>query len=128
GAFVPDSAPGLAPRQEPVTSRHRSSAGDAAAGRSLALVGFDDFELADLIVPGVTVVAQDPAEMGRIAAELLFRRLNGDRGPAQQVELATRLVQRGSGEISPGQVQPGSGPPQHNKKPRGLTHASEVAG
>ena len=100
----------------------------AAAGRSLALVGFDDFELADLLVPGVTVVAQDPAEMGRIAAELLFRRLNGDRGPAQQVELATRLVQRGSGEISPAQVQPGSGPPQHNKKPRGLTHASEVAG
>ncbi|MGH3433480.1 MAG: LacI family DNA-binding transcriptional regulator, partial [Thermocrispum sp.] len=36
-----------------------------------ALVGFDDFELADLLDPGVTVVAQDPAELGRTAAELL---------------------------------------------------------
>ena len=66
-----------------------------------ALVGFDDLELADLLVPGVTVVAQDPAGLGRTAAELLFRRLAGDRGPAQRVLLPTRLIVRGSGEIPP---------------------------
>jgi LacI family transcriptional regulator len=69
-------------------------------GQRLALVGFDDFELADLVTPGTTVVAQDTAGLGRIAAELLFRRLAGDDGPAQRVELPTRLIIRGSGEIS----------------------------
>ncbi|WP_214110915.1 LacI family DNA-binding transcriptional regulator [Acrocarpospora catenulata] len=62
----------------------------------IALVGFDDFELADLL--GVTVVAQDPAELGRVAAELLFRRLAGDRAPVERLELPTRLIPRGSGE------------------------------
>ncbi|MFC7593174.1 LacI family DNA-binding transcriptional regulator [Nonomuraea antimicrobica] len=52
----------------------------ALAGRRVALVGFDDFELADLLDPGVSVVAQDPAWMGRVAAELLFRRLRGTGG------------------------------------------------
>jgi LacI family transcriptional regulator len=73
----------------------------AALGPRLALVGFDDFELADLVSPGVTVVAQNPGEMGRRAAELLFGRLAGTRGPAQYVELGTQLIVRGSGEIPP---------------------------
>jgi LacI family transcriptional regulator len=66
-----------------------------------ALVGFDDFELADLLRPGVTVVAQDPAAMGRTAAQLLFRRLDGDRGPAERVVLPTTLIARGTGERRP---------------------------
>jgi LacI family transcriptional regulator len=73
----------------------------AHASRRVALVGFDDFELADLLSPGVTVVAQNPAEMGRKAAELLFGRLAGEHAPAQRIELATRLIPRGSGEIPP---------------------------
>lgn len=64
-----------------------------------ALVGFDDFELADLL--SITVVAHSPAEMGRQAAELLCRRLDGDRSPPQRIVLPTRLVPRGSGELSP---------------------------
>ncbi|MEV4098974.1 LacI family DNA-binding transcriptional regulator [Nonomuraea sp. NPDC049649] len=73
----------------------------ALAGRRLALVGFDDFELSDLLRPAVTVIAQDPARMGRVAAELLFRRLSGDTGPAQNPILPVSLIPRGSGEISP---------------------------
>jgi len=68
---------------------------------SLAFVGFDDFELADLLSPGVTVVAQNVARLGRAAAELLFRRLAGDHGPAERIEVATRLIPRGSGELPP---------------------------
>jgi LacI family transcriptional regulator len=71
------------------------------SGRRLALVGFDDFELADLVTPATTVVAQDTAGLGRIAAELLFHRLAGDRDPARRIELPTRLIVRGSGEIPP---------------------------
>ncbi|NRQ32682.1 LacI family DNA-binding transcriptional regulator [Nonomuraea sp. NN258] len=73
----------------------------ALGGRPMPLVGFDDFELADLLTPGVSVVAQDPAAMGRVAADLLFRRLHGDGGPAEHVLLPVRLIPRGSGELPP---------------------------
>jgi LacI family transcriptional regulator len=70
------------------------------AGRP-ALVGFDDFELADLMEPGVTVVAQDPAGLGRVAATLLFERLAGLRDAPRRVVLPTALIPRGSGEVPP---------------------------
>lgn len=65
----------------------------------VAIVGFDDFPLADLLRPGVTVVAQDPTAIGRAAAERVFARLAGDSTPARTVVIPTRLVVRGSGEI-----------------------------
>jgi LacI family transcriptional regulator len=42
------------------------------------------------------------ARLGQAAAQLLFRRLAGDRGPAECTDVATQLIQRGSGEIPPG--------------------------
>ncbi|MEU6242613.1 LacI family DNA-binding transcriptional regulator [Streptomyces sp. NPDC047024] len=73
----------------------------AAHARPVALVGFDDFELADLLQPGVTVVAQDSAALGRTAAERLFRRLDGALVAPERIELPTRLIERGSGELPP---------------------------
>jgi len=70
-------------------------------GDQVALVGFDDFPLADLLVPGVTVVAQDPAAIGRTAAAVLFSRLAGERGPTAVHVVPTTLIRRGSGEIPP---------------------------
>ncbi len=67
----------------------------------VALVGFDDIPLADLLEPGITVMAQDPAAMGRAAAELLFRRMDGDHSPSVHQVIPTRLINRGSGEIRP---------------------------
>ena len=67
----------------------------------VALVGFDDFPLADLMHPGVTVMAQDPAAIGRKAAEILFARLAGDTSPTATTIIPTKLIQRGSGEIAP---------------------------
>ncbi|MFC4589665.1 LacI family DNA-binding transcriptional regulator [Sphaerisporangium corydalis] len=74
---------------------------DASAAPNLAIVGFDDFELADLLTPAITVVAQDPINLGRTAAELLFRRLTGSAGPAERIQLPTRIIPRGSGELPP---------------------------
>ena len=70
-------------------------------GARPALVGFDDFELADLVVPGVTVVAQDPAGLGRVAAELLFERLDGLSDPPRRVTLPTTLIVRESSQFPP---------------------------
>ncbi|MGW7666734.1 substrate-binding domain-containing protein, partial [Streptomyces sp. NPDC054775] len=69
--------------------------------RPVALVGFDDFELADLLDPGVTVIAQDAAALGRTAAERLFRQLDGSLITPERIELPTRLIARGSGELAP---------------------------
>jgi LacI family transcriptional regulator len=69
--------------------------------RRVALVGFDDVQLADLLDPPVSVVAQDPPTAGRTAARLLMARLDGGEGPPQHVVVPTRLVARGSGEIRP---------------------------
>ncbi|WP_394841669.1 LacI family transcriptional regulator [Pendulispora brunnea] len=69
--------------------------------RRPALVGFDDFEVADLLSPAVTVIAQDPARIGRAAAELLFRRMENKHREVVRRELPTRLIVRGSGEMPP---------------------------
>nr|WP_199043402.1 LacI family DNA-binding transcriptional regulator [Glycomyces salinus] len=69
--------------------------------RDTALVGFDDVELADLLEPGVTVMAQHPEDLGRTAAERVFARLDGDTSPPRRVVVSTTLITRGSGEIPP---------------------------
>lgn len=75
----------------------------ALAGRARrpALVGFDDFELADLVSPAITVITHDTSALGREAAELLFSRLDGDTAPPRRLVLPTRLLPRGSGEATP---------------------------
>ncbi|QMV18136.1 LacI family DNA-binding transcriptional regulator [Granulicella sp. 5B5] len=63
----------------------------------IALVGFDDFETADLITPGITVVRQPEELLGRTAAEVLFTRLNETRPkPAKVTTLPVELIIRGS--------------------------------
>jgi len=67
----------------------------------VALIGFDDILLADLLEPAITVIAQDPVGIGRKAAEVLFRRLDGDRSASEHHIVRTRMIARGSGEIRP---------------------------
>jgi LacI family transcriptional regulator len=71
----------------------------------VAVVSFDDFPMADSLVPAVTVIDHDPEVIGRAAAERLFRRLEDLDAPAETVVVPVRLVPRGSGELRP----PGEG-------------------
>jgi LacI family transcriptional regulator len=63
----------------------------------VALVGFDDFELAAVLSPRLTLVRQPAAEIGRRAARLLFERIER-RKPLdpRRVVLETELVVRES--------------------------------
>jgi LacI family transcriptional regulator len=72
----------------------------SSLGHRIALVGFDDFEPADLLDPPVTVVAQEIEAMGRHAARLLFARIKGHDGPPETTVLPTHLIERGSGELT----------------------------
>ena len=66
---------------------------------TVALVGFDDFAMADLLDPAVTVVAQDAREMGRRAAELIFARMTDFDAPTTTQIVPAALITRGTGEI-----------------------------
>ncbi|WP_112225120.1 LacI family DNA-binding transcriptional regulator [Lentzea atacamensis] len=67
----------------------------------VALIGFDDFPLADMLEPGITVVRQDVPGIGRKAAELIFARIDGDTSPPVHAVVPASIVRRGSGEITP---------------------------
>ncbi len=73
----------------------------ASQQRRVALVGFDDFELATALTPPITVVTVDTNALGSTAARMLLRRLDGWTGATERVVLPTRLIIRGSGEIRP---------------------------
>ncbi|HTV06142.1 MAG TPA: LacI family DNA-binding transcriptional regulator [Acidobacteriaceae bacterium] len=56
--------------------------------QDLAVVAFDDFELAELLEPQLSVIRQPAVELGSTAAKLLFERMAG----GQQTDQGTRLV------------------------------------
>ncbi len=75
----------------------------------VALLGYDDFELADTVRPSISVMRQPTDEIGRITAELLFERLLNPQvlGPAagsnhsRQIQVKTSLIRRHSCGCSP---------------------------
>jgi DNA-binding LacI/PurR family transcriptional regulator len=63
----------------------------------VAVAGFDNVEFAEFTLPPLTTVQQPTAEMGRLAAEMLFDRIEGkDSGKAVCERLPCRLVIRES--------------------------------
>jgi LacI family transcriptional regulator len=85
------------------TANNRNTIGALRALRDadqpIALVGFDDFELADMLPVPVTVVRHDPAAMGRIGADLAYARLDGEDALPRRHVIECELVARGSGEV-----------------------------
>lgn len=65
---------------------------------NVSIVGFDDIELAALIPPGLTTVAQDRAGFGTAAAEALIAMMQAGENapPPSPVILPTSLVRRGT--------------------------------
>ncbi|MUL42011.1 LacI family transcriptional regulator [Streptomonospora sp. PA3] len=75
----------------------------------LRLAAFDDFEFARLLPHPVTVVGYDTRALGRLAAELVFRRLNGPRSAPANYLIPTYLVDRGMDPV-PGWADPPARP------------------
>jgi len=64
----------------------------------LAFVGFDDFDMAECTSPSLTVVRQPAQEMGRVATNLLFDRIERDELPktGNKIVLPVEIVLRRS--------------------------------
>jgi LacI family transcriptional regulator len=60
------------------------------------VVGFDNTFLAARAAPPLTTVAQPLIEMGQLAVRSLAQVITNDRIGTSHIELATRLVVRGS--------------------------------
>jgi LacI family transcriptional regulator len=91
----------MAPAERPTaifTGNNRCTVGALHAlgqrRKRMALVGFDDLELADLLE--VSLVRTDPYRMGQLAAELAFKRIDGDERRPQRVIVPTELILRGA--------------------------------
>lgn len=67
----------------------------------IAMVGFDEVELADVVEPPISIVPQDPSALGRLAGERIYARLDGEPELAEPMTLPATVVVRGSGEIPP---------------------------
>jgi LacI family transcriptional regulator len=76
---------------------HAVAALDIHIPEELAFIGFDDFALADILRPALTVVRQPVQRAGEQAAQLLFSRLNGGSAlPTQKLNLPVELILRRS--------------------------------
>jgi LacI family transcriptional regulator len=62
----------------------------------VSVAGFDDALAACFTVPNLTTVRQPLREMGRVAAEILYRLIDGQPVDATRIELSTKLVVRES--------------------------------
>ena len=80
-----------------------------AVPKTVALLGFDDFELASTLRPSVSVIQQPIEDMGRIATEILFEQLLPNKKGKQHLakkkqdhfKLETKLVLRHSCGCNP---------------------------
>ncbi len=67
----------------------------------LSLLAFEEPEWAELVSPELSVIRQPVREIVRKAWDLLLRRMNGDRSPAQHLELKARVILRESVRKAP---------------------------
>ncbi len=92
-----------------------------ALGKSIpediALIGFDDFEMAPYMKPTISVVKQPAAECGRAAIELLFRKIDNPRArlPNKTVIPSTLELRESCGCHAKESLPPGK---PESKQPR----------
>ncbi len=73
-------------------------AGELGIGipQNLGICGYDDWDWASLISPGITTIAHPTYEVGKTAGELAIARVCGDDAEARNIQLPSTLHVRGS--------------------------------
>lgn len=66
----------------------------------ISIIGFDDVEVAKLVSPGLTTVRQDTEEIGKVAAQRLIQRINGESANVHESIPVTLIERRSTAENS----------------------------
>jgi LacI family transcriptional regulator len=70
--------------------------------QELSIIGFDYFELSNVIKPSLTLIEQPTSKMGEVAGNLILKRIKGDYSSYPEVcKLHTRMVIRDSVRVVP---------------------------
>jgi LacI family transcriptional regulator, gluconate utilization system Gnt-I transcriptional repressor len=64
--------------------------------KDIAIIGFNDSDIASQVNPALTTVSTPRFEMGRLAADMLLRRLRGTRVDSARIDIGFRIVERES--------------------------------
>jgi LacI family transcriptional regulator len=62
----------------------------------LSVVGYDDDEMAQNLVPALTTIRVNKQELGKVGAELILKRATQPKTPVSKLRLPVELVERGS--------------------------------
>jgi LacI family transcriptional regulator len=68
-------------------------------GTDIALIGFDEIEILDILSPNVSVVSRPTKQMGTVAAEILldrFKKPAAKQGQLKRITLSPKLILKGS--------------------------------
>ena len=72
----------------------------------VAVVGYDDREIASLSKPTITTVCPPSFEMGKLAAQLMLDQLENQNEMQDPIRVQGKLIVRKSCGASPGKVPP----------------------
>ena len=70
--------------------------GNISIPDDVSLLGFDDIPMAEYFKVPITVITQDPYEVGKEAAKLLLNNINNKDAPAQRIMIPCSLSKRSS--------------------------------
>jgi len=65
-----------------------------AIPEEMKIVGFDNIQMAELMIPALTTITHQKAEMGELAADTLFKAINGAKDLEDVKILPTKLITR----------------------------------
>jgi LacI family transcriptional regulator len=73
--------------------------------QDIAIISFGDFEMARVVEPKVSVIDHSPRELGRLAAERIFAKIDGEEFQPETIMGHLSIIRRGSGELPPREVR-----------------------
>jgi LacI family transcriptional regulator len=71
----------------------------------IAIISFGDFEMAQVVEPNISVIDHSPRELGRLAAQRVFAKIDGEKFKPEAIMGHLSIIRRGSGELSPKEVR-----------------------
>jgi LacI family transcriptional regulator len=73
--------------------------------QDIAIISFGDFEMAEVVAPKISVIDHSPRELGRLAAQRIFAKIDGEKFDPETIMGHLSIIRRGSGELPPREVR-----------------------